>query len=330
MKILLLFILFTSFSSIFANFSIGIIGTKVGGEYVFETGNRFPNLSGVTGGSRISFERDFWMGGLVGSYYIGQFEIKGIYQTTGWGVRSGRARDEDFFLFSISQERAHHILWDKLAYYDSVNVYSGTRNFADGIGKSNIFEYNSNLFIRYYLFNQRPWINQTQSGFFLSLGVGYTYNKYIFYDVIQWIATVPIFYQPIGYGLSFSSSILKNPIGVGYLWNFENFYIEFTGHYQTVYIRARDFHKQRNLNFLSQTAGIGFLFNIELGYKLSENGSIFIHMNQNRFFTKGGFQTSGGLIREDILSNYLGRFKAHINSKDWMIDFGIRKNIFWD
>ncbi len=311
---------------VFGEYSLQILGGRSGGEFVFETGNRFPNLSGITGGSRISFDRNFYFAGFGGKYFHSNWEIRGKFTTTGWYVRSGRARDEDFFLFSVSQERAHHIAFREFAYYDSVNVYSGKRNFADGVGKSSLSEYNTETLARYYLGEATPDLSNSGNGFFLTGGLIYTYNKYIFYDVVQWIATNPIFYQPIGYGLSFSNSILRLPIGFGYRWNWEDLYLDTSFHYLHAILRTRDFHKQRNINFNSSTIGPGILSTLEFGYKINPRNSIFTRLNQHRFFTKGNFEAVGGLNEPDILANYLGRFKAHINTKDWTLEFGWEYN----
>lgn len=316
-------------SGLGAEFSLQVLGARSGGEFVFETGNRFPNLSGLTGGSRISFDRDYNLGGVAGKWVGDRLEVSGKYTTTGWYVHTGRARDEDFFLYSVSKERAHHVQFNELSYYDSTNVYSGTRNFADGIGKSSMTENNLEFMTRYYLGEARGNIHSSGDGFFLSGGIRYTYNKYIFYDVNQWVGTVPVFYQPIGYGLSFSNDIWEFPFGFGYRWNYEKFYLDGGFQVLVAYIKSRDFHKQRNINFFSETFGYGILANMELGYKFTNKISGFLRLNQHRFFTKGSFHSVGGLTRDDILSNYVGRFKAHINTKEWTLEFGSEIQTNW-
>lgn len=315
--------------NLYSEYSLeGYIG-KRGGEYLFETGNRFPNLSGIRGGSRISFERDYNFVGLGGKWMKDQWEVSGKFSTTGWAINNGEARDEDFFMNNTSQERAHHIATRELSYHDSTTVYSGTRNFADGIGKSRMNEYGFDIFTRYYLEESKADILQSGDGFFLSTGVKYTYNKYIFYDVTQWIATNPIFYQPIGLGLSFSSTILEIPFGIGYRWNWEKFYLDTSIHFLFAYIQTRDFHIQRNINFLSKTGGTGIIATADLGYKFSNRFFGFLRMNQHRFFTKGNFEADGGLSEEDILANFVGKYKAHINTKEYSLELGVELRPEW-
>jgi outer membrane protease len=318
-----------SFRQLDAEYSISILGGQNGGEFVFETGNRFPNLSGITGGSRISFERDFPFFGLAGKYWKSNWEISGKFTTTGWYVPTGRARDEDFFLFSVSQERAHPMAFRELSFTDSATVFSGTRNFADGVGKSSMSEYNFEFLGRYYFGEARSDIYQSGDGFFLSGGARYTYNKYYFYDVIQWVAFNPPFIGPIGYGLSFTNTILEVPIGFGYRWNWESFYLDTSFHLLFSYLQTRDFHAQRNINFNSTTLGPGILASVETGYKLDESKSIFFRLIQHRFFTKGSFEAVGGLSEGDIAANFLGRYKAFINTKQFSIEFGLELRPNW-
>jgi hypothetical protein len=325
----LVLICFLVNQSLFAEYSVQLLGARSGGEFVFETGNRFPNLSGITGGSRISFDRNYNLGGIGGKYFHDRWELSGKFTTTGWYTNTGQARDEDFFLFSVSQERAHHMSLRDFTYHDSTNVYSGTRNFADGIGKSSMSEYNIDLFTRYYLGDAKADINESGDGFFLSGGFRYTYNKYYFYDVNQWIATTPVFYQPIGFGLSFANSIMEVPVGFGYRWNWEKFYIDSSFHVLFAYLQTRDFHKQRNINFESETIGTGILASAEIGYKFTEKLAGFIRLNQHRFFTKGNFTARGGLTRDDIAANFLGKFKAHINTKEFTLEFGAELRPEW-
>lgn len=319
----LVFLFFLPFQDIGAEFILQpIVGTNRG-EFIFETGNRHPNLSGTVGGSRISFDRNYNYGGFGGKWVQDRFEISARFTTTGWFVRSGRARDEDFFLYSISQERAHHFDTRTFSYQDSVTVYSGTRNFADGIGKSSLSEYNTQVMGRYYFGSARADYQNSGDGFFLSTGFRYTYNKYHFYDVNQWVATIPVFYQPIGYGLSFSSALLEWPVGIGYRWNWEKFYLDTNFHLLMCYTKSRDFHYQRNINFHSESGGLGILATGELGYKISPGLAAILRMNQYRYFTKGSFYAQGGLSREDIIANFIGRVKSHANAKEFNLELGV-------
>jgi hypothetical protein len=328
-----LFIVATiSFLAVFpisAEYTIQPIIGRNGGDFVFETGSRFPNLSGIRAGSRISFERDFNLFGFGGKYFNGPIEFYGKFTTTGWSVPTGKARDEDFVLFTTSTERAHHINTREFSFYDTTSVFGGQRNFADGIGKSSMSEYNFDFLFRYYFGKSTPDIQKSGDGYYLSAGARYTYNKYKFYDVVQWIGSNPIFYQPIGFGLSFTNSIFEIPFGIGYRWNWEKFYLDTTLHGLFAFYKTRDFHVQRNINFNSETFGPGVLAQIETGYKMDNRSIFFLRMNQHRSFTKGTFAAVGGLTEQDILANFLGRYKAHINTKQFSVEFGFDYRPEW-
>lgn len=78
-----------------------------------------------------------------------------------------------------------------------------------------------------------PWA--TGSGLFLSAGLRYSYSKYIVYDVMQFVASRPIFYGPIGSGLSYTNSFTEFPIGAGYIYSFGAFKIEPSFHLLYIY-----------------------------------------------------------------------------------------------
>ena len=141
----------------------------------------------------------------------------------------------------------------------------------------------------------------TGSGLFLSAGLRYSYSKYIVYDVMQFVASRPIFYGPIGSGLSYTNSFTEFPIGAGYIYSFGAFKIEPSFHLLYTFIKTRDFHVQRALNFLSYTSGPGFLVRIETSYMLSETSLLKIGITGHRQFTTGAFTTKGGLYESDIL-----------------------------
>lgn len=320
--------------SLFLFFSVGIYSETIirpfyaqrGGIYVFEIGNRFPNLSGFRAGSRISFDRDYRYGGIELLHTKGPWEFRGSFATTGWYVNTGTARDEDFSLFTVSQERATHIASREMAYYDTPYVFSGTRNFADGIGRSSMSEYGFQGFARYH-WNQNSSIFSGNSGLFLSAGLSYTYNKYIFYDVQQWVATTPVFYNRIGFGLTFSNSMLMSYWGAGYRFRWENFYFEPSFFYQIGRNQAHDHHVQRFITFKSLVLGEGFLLALEAGWKWNEHWSLFVRHNQNRIFSRGGFIARGGTTPEDLLANFAGNFPAQINIKDWSVELGVGRKL---
>lgn len=302
---------------------------KSGGEYIFETGNKFPNLSGIKGGSRISFPRSFTMFGIQGIYTKDRWEINGKLKTTGWSQKSGEARDEDFLLGTISTENGTNIATREWSYRDSATVFSGSRNFADGKGKSTIVENRIELFGRYYFQDANPDYWKNGSGFFLSTGARYSYFKYLLYDVNQYIETTPVFYAPIGIGLSFSNNLWEVFFGGGYRYSNDSFYIDLSMMPSIGRIKTRDFHIQRSINFFSDNYGFGWASKIEVGYKFYPTWLSYLRINHRRFFSEGRFTSQGGLTIADLSSNLVPGFKSHINIKDFTIEIGVLNKIEW-
>ncbi|MCW7470894.1 putative porin [Leptospira kanakyensis] len=302
---------------------------RSGGEYIFETGNKYPNLSGIRGGSRISFPRTFSLFGIQGIYTKDKIEISGALKTTGWYQKSGEARDEDFFLGSVSTENTTNIATREWSYRDSATIYSGSRNFADGKGKSTVFENRAELYGRYYFQTGNPnyWVDG--SGFFLSVGARYSYFKYIFYDVNQYIESTPVFYGPIGMGLTFSNDLWEFFGGGGYRYSSGNFYADFSFMPSFGRIKTRDFHVQRSINFFSENYGLGWASKAEVGYKMGPSWLSYIRINHRRFFSEGRFTSQGGLTRDDLTSNLVSGFKSHINIKDYSIEIGALNKLDW-
>ncbi|TGM32044.1 putative porin [Leptospira biflexa] len=326
----ILFICLLSVSEIRAEIIWGPTIEKSGGEYIFETGNKFPNLSGIRGGSRISFPRTFTLFGIQGIYIKDNWEISGNLKTTGWNQKSGEARDEDFLLGTVSTEKTTNIATREWSYRDSATVYSGSRNFADGKGKSTVVENRVEFYGRYYFQNANPDHWREGSGFFLSTGVRYSYFKYLFYDVNQYIETTPIFYGPIGLGLSFSNDLWEFFYGGGYRYSKNNFYFDFSFMPSIGRIKTRDFHVQRSINFFSENYGLGWASKIELGYKFYPNWLSYLRINHRRFFSEGRFTSQGGLTVSDLTSNLVSGFKSHINIKDFSIEFGVLNKVDWN
>jgi len=299
---------------------VGIIGARNEGEHIFETGNKYPNLSGIRGGSRITYQRNFNLAGIEGGYFKNKYSFRGRVISNFWNQNSGGTRDEDFFLGNSSSEKGSKFSPFQGVLHDTAYTFTGTANFADGKGRSTISEYNLEGFFRYHFGDASPDPWATGSGFFLSGGLRYSYAKLQVYDVIQYVASRPIFYGPIGSGLSYSYSFTEIPVGGGYIFNLGNFKIEPSVHLLYAFIKTRDFHIQRALNFLAHTAGPGFLARIEGSYSISENAMIKIGVTGHRQFTGGSFKTRGGLYENDILSNYLGSYKSYINTKEVIFD----------
>ncbi|WP_439957319.1 putative porin [Leptospira ellinghausenii] len=327
------FLLFTSLLLVTSPIKSEVIwGPSIersGGEYIFETGNKYPNLSGIRGGSRISFPRTFTLFGIQGIYIKDRWEINGKLKTTGWNQKSGDARDEDFFLGTVSTENSTNIATREWSYRDSATVYSGSRNFADGKGKSTIIENRIELFGRYYFQDANPDYWKEGSGFFLSTGARYSYFKYLFYDVNQFIETTPVFYAPIGLGLSYSNDLWEVFYGGGYRYSKNNLYFDFSFMPSIGRIKTRDFHVQRSINFFSENYGFGWNSKIEVGYQFNPTWLSYFRLNHRRFFSEGRFTSQGGLTVADLTSNLVSGFKSHINIKDFSIELGVLNKIEW-
>jgi len=319
-----------AFSPITAEAIWGPTLERGGGEYVFETGNRFPNLSGIRGGSRITFPRNFTQFGLFGSYFDSKWEVRGSIKTTGWNQNSGEARDEDFVLGNTSQERTTQIATREWSYSDSGHVFSGSRNFADGKGKSTIRQDIIEAYGRYYFNGASPDYWKESNGFFITTGLRYSYFKYLLYDVNQFVDSRPIFYAPIGIGLSFSNNLYEFFYGLGYRYSVDKFYLDVSFMPSLGRIITRDFHIQRSINFLSDNYGAGWQSNIEVGYALSESWLSYVRLGHRRFFSEGRFTARGGLSQQDLLSNLSGGFKSHINIKDFSIEIGFLNKVNWN
>ncbi|WP_246051963.1 putative porin [Leptospira idonii] len=318
------------FSSLSAEVIWGPTIERNGGEYIFETGNRFPNLSGIRGGSRISFPRTATEFGIYGAYIKSKWEVRAALKATGRYQHAGQARDEDFVMSTQSQERGTNIATREWAYYDSASVYSGTRNFADGIGKASVIENKIEAFGRYYFQEASPDYWAQGSGLFLTTGFRYSYFKYIFYDVNQFVDSRPVFYGPIGLGLTYSNDLYELFYGAGYRSSIENFYFDFSFTPSMGRIRTRDFHVQRSINFLSDNFGFGWQSTAEVGYKISSTWLSYFKLTHRRFFSEGRFQARGGLSQEDIASNFVSGFKSHINIKDFSVELGFLNKVSWD
>lgn len=302
---------------------LGVLGGRNAGEHIFETGNKFPNLSGIRGGSRITYDRNYNFGGIEGGYSQKQFIIEGKFATTGWNVRTGNSRDEDFFLGQISTERGTKFSAAPLFLHDSAHTYTGTQNFGDGIGPSTVSEYRIQSFIKYYL-NDRPaspW--ETSNGFYFTGGVRYNYFKYVLYDVTQFFALRDgNFYGPIGNGLSYAHGSLEYGGGAGGILGFGKILVDSSLILLVGRTEFRDFHVQRALNFEGESFGLGFLAKLQISYLLSKTSQLRISYEAHRLYSSGSFGTRGGLNTNDVLSNYLGEFKAYTSTKEAYVEVG--------
>ncbi|PJZ52874.1 putative porin [Leptospira adleri] len=302
--------------------SFTLIAGRNGGDNIFETGTKYANLSGLKGGSRITYQRDFNYGGLGFTLRWKKWEADYVGKTTGRYVNAGEGRDEDFFLGDPTIERGTKISTREFSFYDTPYTFIGSKNFADGKGRLSMKQDRHSLIFRRYFGDSDPDARKEGRGLFLTGGFQYTFMKYVLYDVFQFFDSSPIFLNRIGLGLSLSYSTYEFPLGLGYRysnagWFFETSFsgIFWSGHF-------RDFHYQRALNFIGDVSGFGIDFNLSAG-RLFGNYLIFLKLNEHRLFGDGHFVTKGGLSYNDILSQNLGQYKNYMNLKEWNIELAI-------
>ncbi|MBE7413467.1 MAG: putative porin [Leptospiraceae bacterium] len=322
-----LFILLFFQVKIFSQTTLALVAERNNGEHIFETGNKYDNLSGLKGGSRITYPRNFNSLGIQASQVYNRFLLSGKFITTGNFVNSGEARDEDFFLRANSPENGTKIATREWSLHDSAYVFSGTQNFADGKGISTVSEYKIEPNIRYYFGDASPDFWKPSDGFFISTGLRYSYFKYYIYDVIQFVATNPITYKPIGKGLSYANSVLEFPIGLGYKVSKDRLTLEFS--FDIVYgvNKFKDFHYWRAMNFNGESGGFGFQYKGEIYYRLSDSILFRFSHTGHRLFQSGYFTTKGGNSFNDILSNYAGKYSYYLNTKEFFYDLSIMKKL---
>ena len=319
---LVFFFSFSLLSGLFGQGYIGILGGRNSGEHIFETGNKYPNLSGIKGGSRITYDRNYSFGGIEGGYTFGKLNLEGKFATTGWSVKTKESRDEDFLMGDISTERRTKFSLNPLFLHDTAHTYTGTQNFADGKAHSTVFEQRISLFGKYYFSGNSadPW--ESKDRFFVTFGFRYNYFKYVLYDVMQYVR-FPFFYGPIGNGLSYAHSGFEYGGGGGYTMHFGRFRIEPSLIILIGFNRFRDYHVQRDLNFYGENDGLGFIAKLLTSYSISEKTQIRLSYEAHRMFTTGYFRTKGGLNFQDYSSNYVGKFNGNASTKEAYIELGV-------
>jgi hypothetical protein len=323
-KIFLFILLFFINIKQLESFDTSSIGFKViqnNGEHIFETGNKYPNLSGLRGGSRITYNRDFQLGGLEFKKKFDNFTIEVNLLGTGWYRRTNNSRDEDFLLGTISRERGSKFSLVPLYLNDTAHTFTGTQNFADANAKSVVNEQRYIVNGRYYLSN----INSNSSLKLFTTGtLRYSYYKYYLYDVIQFINN-PFYYGPIGNGLSFSNGILSGGLGLGFQYTLG--YIDFMSEFLLItgVSNFRDYHVQRDINFIGRGYGEGFIFNSGIKIKISETYHLSVMYEANRLYSEATFSTRGGLSTNDRLSNFFNNFHNYLSYKETNLNLGIHK-----
>lgn len=308
-------------SSLYAKTTINISTSRNYGEHIFELGTKYPNISNFRGGSRITYSRDFYKGGMSIIQKKDNLTFSVGFRTTGWYVPTLKtSRDEDFAMGQITTEKGRKFSIFPPFLYDTAHTFSGTLNFADAKAKSVVSEYSIHLGIKNFLNTNR------NSGLFLLVEPSYTYFKYILYDVVQFVRR-PFFYGPIGIGLSYSHSYTELPIGLGYLLQYSHFSAEFSLQLLLNYFKYRDFHYQRNLNLVGSGMGNGFIYQFAIFIPIQSDHVIKINHIGHRMFGTSHFKTQGGIVMEDILSNFYGNFFSYVTTKESSLDLSFQKTI---
>ncbi|TGL58902.1 putative porin [Leptospira sarikeiensis] len=299
----------------------GLFGEN-GGQHIFESGTKYPNLSGIKAGSRITYNREFQYGGIGIKHWWEGWEFGLEYRTTFKNQRAGEGRDEDFFLGSVSRERGTKIDFPNLSFNDTPYTFTGTQNFADGRGKLKMKDDRISLQARKYFGTANPDPRKPGSGVYISAGAHYTFFKYYLYDVTQWIATAPVTYGPIGIGLSYSNSTWELPVGIGYRYSDGTWIFEAGLAGNVWYSHFRDYHYQRNLNFIGDSSGYGIEANLGAGYALP-SWLFYVKLTEHRLYGEGSFKTQGGINRDDIISNYSGMYRNYLSTKQFSLEFQV-------
>ncbi len=319
----LVIILLVFNSVVYSETSLEIQVSRNYGEHIFELGNKYPNISGFRGGSRITYNRDFYKGGMVINHNKDNLFFSVGLKTTGWYLSTlEKSRDEDFAMGEVTSEKGRKFSFAPLFLYDTAHTFTGTSNFADATAKSVVSEYSLHFGTKYFFHNSQ---NLNLSAFFLS-EPSYAYFKYILYDVMQFVRR-PFYYGPIGNGLSYSHSYIEFPVGLGCISKHSNFSVEFSLQLLLNYFRYRDFHYQRNLNFIGSGLGDGFIYQIIFSYPIDSNNLFKIYHRGHRMFGISHFKTKGGVITEDVLSNFYGYFHSYVTTKESSIDVSFQRLI---
>jgi len=292
------------------------------GEHIFELGSIYPDITGYSGGSRLTFPRDMnlYGGGIIAS--LSHFQADLSFYTTGWQINPGTGHDEDFFTFRTSKEQGAKISIQDGVLHDTAYTFSGTRNWGDAHTRTSLSEYTTGVSLRYYFEKPEGYL---APGPYLVGGLRYSYKKYLLYDVVQFIDSRPLFYAPIGIGLSYSLSGIELPLGAGYGFRILDSFV-FDPSFQILVgdEKSRDFHIQRGINFLTHSQGAGFLLSMDFIYKFSESFYMKAGFYGHRLYSEGAIHTTGA----NILYNLAPPQKAYVNTKESGFSLSLVRAIF--
>lgn len=298
----------------------GVTFGRNNGKQILETGSKTPDLTGFAGGSRLTYPRNYNFLGLVGRYNSDFWTFNTRFNTTGWSRRTGNARNEDFILDEQSSIKDSGADYTKWRFRDTPYSITGSKNFADATGKSNMSSYDLETEVLFYPFQffSREKGAQT-NGFFIDVGLHYTYFKYYVYDVLQYLKFQGSFFLgPIGYGNSFTNSQIEYPFGAGYKVSIFGVEFLFGIQYINGFNTGKDFHKQRNLNFiLSDSFGNGYNYRMVMEYTLSNQSTVIqTRFYGHHYYSKGILSTKGGLGNEYLIAQSGNSQGFHLATKE--------------
>jgi len=298
------------------------------GSTIFEIGSRYPDITGVASGSRITYPRNFATTGFLMSLYMGAFHAGVDVHHTGAGVRSGTGRDEDFVMSLNSRQKGSKINVAEGKFRDNQFVFSGGRNFADSFGKTNLREYGSRLSLNYFPGGKAEAVPRTR-GWFLGAYGTYAYSKYVIYDSVQYNspsllnASLPFTLLPIGRGLSFTTIAFEIIPGAGFQlplgedYGFAVFAGPVLG-----FEESRDYHNLRGITFFMANAGAGFFYKAELLAR-QEHFLIRLSASGHRRYSRGTIHARG----LDPIYNLLPPQRMYLGTKEWTARISVEYKI---
>lgn len=290
------------------------------GTTIFEIGSRYPDITGVASGSRITYPRNFPTTGAEMLLFAGEFASEVNVHYTGPSVRSGTGRDEDFILSLTSRQEGAKFQPERGKFRDNQYVFSGGRNFADSQAKVNLREYGSGLALRFTPGEKAAAVAE-ETIVFAGLEYAYTYSKYNFYDAVQYNSPsllgpgMPFSMTPIGSGLSFTNVIHEAAIGGGVrLPVFESLCLDLFAGPVLGWEESRDFHRLRGITFYMSNAGSGFLYRMQLVSRF-ERVLLRASLSGHRRFSRGTIYARG----LDPVYNLLPPQRMYLHTKEWSV-----------
>lgn len=130
--------------------------------------------------------------------------------------------------------------------------------------------------------------------------------------------------------LSYANTGLEYSAGLGYRFLGDSWSLDLTlrGLYGSA--RARDIHILRQLVFLEETKGPGFLYGMRLEYMFFGSTGIGLRFYGHRFFSRGVLSVRGGetlqiIVENEILSGLSA--PVYLNTKEGGFELSIRHRL---